>query len=78
MSRIDPPIDTASALAQLEAFTLATEKAQGAYFELLELRHAAAVNAKRAGVSLNRIAGVLGVSRQAVTEALQRRDDGNS
>jgi hypothetical protein len=69
------PLDRPAAIAQLEAFTIATEKAQGVYYELLEMRHAAAVNAKRAGVSINRIAQVLGVSRQAVTEALQRRDD---
>lgn len=61
-----------SSLARLEAITDAARRVGDTYAELLELREAAMVKAKRDGASFGRIAAVLGVSRQAATRAYEK------
>lgn len=63
---------TLSSLARLEAITDAARRVGKTYAELLELREAAMVTAKRDGASFGRIAAVLGISRQAATRAYEK------
>lgn len=64
-----------AALAELEAYTHSADLAQALAREALELRYASSVRARRAGVSMARVAGVLGISRQAISAAMEARGD---
>lgn len=61
-----------ASLARLEAITDAARRVGDTHAELLELREAAMVTAKRDGASFGKIAAVLGISRQAATRAYEK------
>lgn len=63
------------AIAVLEVAHDAYQRAQQHARELEAIRYAATVQARRAGASMGRIAGVLGVARQTLSEAMERRND---
>jgi hypothetical protein len=66
------PGETLAALARLEAIVDAARRVGATYSELLELREAAMVQAKRDGASFGKIAAVLGISRQAASRAYEK------
>lgn len=75
MTSDQPTLNVDGALAVLEVAHDAYQRAHEHALELEEIRYAATVNARRAGASMGRIAGVLGIARQTLTEAMKRRTD---